>query len=50
MVLVKIEEVADVVFLTVLNLTNVNLLGLDDDIVANVELFANFCGSRSLEF
>ena len=50
MVLVKIEEVADVVFLTVLNLTNVNLLGLDDDIVTNAEQLAHFRGSRSLEF
>ena len=50
MVLVKIEEVADVVFLTVLNLTNVNLLGLDDDIVTNAEQLAHFRGSRGLKF
>ena len=50
MILIKIKEVTYVVFFTVLNLTNVNLLGLDDDIVTNVELLAHFCGSRSLEF
>jgi len=50
MILIKIKEVTDVVFFSVLNLTNVNLLGLDDDIVTNVELLAHFRGSRSLEF
>ena len=50
MVLVKVEEVANVVLLSVLYRADVNLLGLDDDIVTDVQLFADLRESIGFDF